>query len=436
MWPRRLFLCYAICMTSKAKELFGRLENSRVSSVAGYVIFTLRRFYRDGLFQSVAALTYSTLLALVPLLVIAFSIFSAFPAFDAVQERLQTIVFANILPETGEELRVYLNRFTSNASELTAFGVVALVFSAILLLFTIEATLNLVWNVKRQRPLVTRLLVFWALLTLGPLLLGSSFAASSDLLVWLQDRTGEPSGGRALPLWLSTPLATVVQAAVFTAIFKLVPASPVRWGDAAIGGAIAGVGFETLTWSFGAMIGNTYSTIYGAVSAVPIFLIWTYACWTVIILGAVFAASLADWRRDRDNVGVQDLTPQMNLEAAVSALTLLACQARRGGGTIDHEHLGEVIPLGARNTLVDALHNHGYLVETANDGIALARDLHHTTLADLARDLGLALGTRPNASEMPETLRGLLARLGEAEDEILGRPLADLIARRVDDVEK
>lgn len=182
------------------------------------------------------------------------------------------------------------------------------------------------------------------------------------------------------------------------------------------------------------MIGNTYSTIYGAVSAVPIFLIWTYACWTVIILGAVFAASLADWRRDREFIGVQDLTPQTSLAAAVSALALLARKARRGGGTIDQEHLAEVIPLGARDTLVDALHSHGYLVETANDGIALARDLHHTTLADLARDLGLALGTRPDMSEMPETLGSLLARLGKAEDEILGRPLADLIARRVDDV--
>jgi membrane protein len=423
-------------MARNIKNTSHRPNKSRVSSIRSYFFFTLRRFYEDGLLQSVGALTYSTLLALVPLLVIAFAIFSAFPAFDAVQERLQALVFANILPETGEDLRIYLGRFTSNASELTAVGVVALILSAVLLLFTIEATLNRVWHVKRERPLLTRLLVFWTLLTLGPLLLGASFAASSDFLVRLHDWTGEATGGGALPSWLRMPFSAAVQAAVFTTIFRLVPASSVRLVDAAIGGAIGGIGFEFLQWVFGAVVGSssTYLTIYGAVSAVPIFLIWTYTCWSVIILGAVFAASLPDWRRDRELVTVEPLGPQDRLAAAVSVLTMLARQARSGGGAVDHERMAELIPLGARDALIERLHSHGYLVETADDGFALARDLQHTTLTDLARDLGLSLGTSASISEYPGALGSLLARLGAAEEEILALPLNELTTNTADSV--
>ncbi|NNF23430.1 MAG: YihY family inner membrane protein [Rhodobacteraceae bacterium] len=415
-------------MTSERKDLT-RLPNSgRLSSTVNYVLFTLRRFYEDGMMQSVGALTYSTLLALVPLLVIAFAIFSAFPAFDTVQDRLQALVYENILPETGRDLQVYLDRFTSNASELTAVGVVALIISAILLLSTIEATLNRIWRVERQRPLLTRLLVFWTLLTLGPLLLGASFTASSDSLVWLEQWTGEATGGAAFPRWLRMVFAAAVQAAVFTSIFRLVPARPVRLLDAAIGGAIGGIGFELLKWGFQAVMasGSTYSTIYGAVAAVPIFLVWIYACWTVIILGAVFAASLSDWRRDRKIVHSENIGPSHCLAAAVSVLAMLARQARQGGGPVDHERLAELIPLSVRDRLTEHLHRHGYIVETTQGKIALARDLGQTTLADLARDLDLALGTSGDAPLVPGALARHLARLSQAEDDILGRPLAEL----------
>ncbi len=414
-------------MASKDSELLGVLGGGRIGLMLNYVIFTLRRFYTDGMMQSVGALTYSTLLALVPLLVIAFAIFSAFPAFDTVQERLQELLYANLLPETGEDLRIYFDRFTSNASDLTTIGVVALAFSAILLLSTIEATLNTIWRVERTRPLITRLLVFWALLTLGPLLLGASFTVSSDSLNWLREFAGETTGGGALPRWLRSLLAAVAQAATFTVLFKLVPARPVRLLDAAIGGAIGGIGFEILKWGFQAFLASssTYTTVYGAVSAVPIFLIWIYACWTVIILGAVFAASLPDWRRDREIDSDEYLSPPERLAASVSVLGVLARQARRGGGPVDHNLLAEVIPLSARDVLLEALRSHGYLVETARGRIALARDLHHATLADLARDLDLALGTGMGAEVASSALSEVLGRLAEAEEDILSRPLAE-----------
>ncbi len=419
-----------MAMARKPTKLWTRFEDSRIATAVSFAGFTIRRFYQDGMMQSVGALTYSTLLALIPILVIAFAIFSAFPAFDAVQARLQDVIYTSLLPETGNDLRVYLDRFTANASDLTVLGVVALALSAILLLNTIESTLNRIWRVERERPLMQRLLVFWALLTFGPLLLGAGFAASSNPLAWLWEWTGVASGGGKLPQWLLMPFAAVVQGAAFTVVFKLVPARPVRLGDAAIGGAIGGIGLEILKWGFDAVMGSasTYTTIYGAVSAVPIFLIWTYACWTVIILGAVIAASLPDWRRGYEMMPDEQLSPRQTLAAAVLVLTVLARQARDGGGSVDHERLSEVIPLAVRDRLVEALRSHGYLVETARGRIALARDLHRVTLAELARDLDLVLGTGPGVPEAPSALVPVLGRLAEAEDEILGRSLEELTA--------
>lgn len=409
------------------KRLRARLPDGNATAALTYVIFTMRRFYNDGMMQSVAALTYSTLLAIVPLLVIAFAIFSAFPAFDTAQDQLQKLVYDNLLPETGADLRLYIDQFTSNASELTGVGVVALAVTAILLLSTIEATLNRIWRVERPRPLLMRMLVFWALLTLGPLLVGASFTVSSDYLVWIGELTGDTSSG-GLPQWLRMPFAAAVQAVAFTAVFKLVPARPVRFVDAAIGGAIGGIGFEILKWGFQAFITSsaTYTTVYGAVAAVPIFLIWTYACWTVIILGAVFAASLPDWRRDRDVTPDEYLSPAAALAAAVSVLGVLIVQSRNGGGPVQHERLAEVIPLGRRDALIEALCRHGYLVETDQSRFALARDPHHTMLADLARDLDLSLGVCSDTPQVSAPLANLLGRLAQAEDDILGRSLVEL----------
>jgi membrane protein len=411
----------------KLRELRADFSGGRIAAYLNYVMFTMRRFYEDGMMQSAGALTYSTLLALVPLLVIAFSIFSAFPSFDAVQDQLEALIYSYLLPETGAGLRLYLDRFTSNASNLTAVGVVALALSAILLLYTVEATLNRIWRVERPRPFITRIMVFWALLTLGPLLLGASFTLSSDALAWFDKLRGDVNGG-ALPQWLRMPFAAAVQAVAFTAVFKLVPASPVRLLDAAIGGTIGGIGFEILKWAFQAFLTNsaTYTTVYGAVSAVPIFLIWTYACWMVFILGAVFAASLPDWRRDRQIDPDKHLSPPETLAAAVSLLGVLAGQARNGGGSVDYECFAEGIPLGERDALIESLRSHGYLVETARGRFALARDLQHTTLADLARDLDITLGARSEMPKSPGALPELLARLAEAEEVILGRPLIEL----------
>jgi len=412
--------------------------------VATFVAYAVRRFYTDRMMQAAGALTYTTLLALVPLFAIAFSIFSAFPAFDVIQDRLQEAIFENLVPEVGHEVRNYLSSFTRNTTNLTAVGVVALGVSAVLLLSTIESTLNTVWRVERQRPIVIRLLIFWTLLTLGPLLLAASLSLTTDIFALVRQLAGD---GIYVQQTLASdwalverPVAALIQSIAFTLLFYVVPARSVHIRDAAIGGVIAGVGFEVLKWGFKAYLEAfpTYQTIYGAVAVFPIFLIWMYLSWTIVIIGAVFAAAFPEWWRSRDPMVGMDLSPGRRLEVAVALIGVLI-RRTSAGGPVSHDELAEAVPLDDRDSLMEALRTRGYLVVTDEDGVALARDPRTFTLADLARDLNLTLGVDSATSEVKGsdtltrieveagTVPSLLRRLGTAESEILGADLASVV---------
>lgn len=422
-------------------------------NVGSYAVYAALRFYRDRGLQAAGALTYTTLLALVPLLTIAFAIFAAFPAFQAVQDRIEIMLFENLVPEVGLVVRSHLTEFIRNATNLTAVGVVALAVSAVLLLSTVESVFNTIWRVERDRPLLTRLLIFWTVLTLGPVLLGASFSLTTGVF----DRIGElaDEGAAYVPIAIDSPawvffggrvLATALQSLAFTVLFMLVPARPVRLRDAAVGGAVAGVALEVLKWGFRLYLVNfpSYQTIYGALATFPIFLIWVYLSWTVILIGAVFAASFTEWRST--NVGRIDvqLDPPRRLEAAVVLLSVLADRARDGGAVLP-ETLAEALPIDDREALVEDLRASGYLVSTDEGGYALARDLHVTTLARLARDLGLTLGLdgrvageiaeRRTARRLDATTGRLAERLTElfrAEERVLGLTVAEALGVAAD----
>ncbi len=412
-----------------------------LSDIGSFLLFAFRRFVNDGMSQAAGALTYSTLLALVPLLVIAFAVLSGFPAFDPVKLRMEELFLGILVPEVGSEVKTYLTDFTRNASNLTAAGIVALPVTAVLLLATIEATLNQVWRVDRPRPLMTRLLMFWAVLTFGPLLLGASFTLTSDAISllrgWTQGATYAPSLSLS-SAWLKTAIAVLTQTIAFTLLFSVVPAKHVPLRTAVIGGAFAGLTFQLLRWGFNTFLtsGSTYATIYGAVAVIPIFLVWVYLSWTVIILGAVLSASFPDWWRRRDPLTGLALTPAEQLEVAAALLAALGRQAVKGG-TMSQDRLAEVVPLLAREPVFEALRAARYIVETEDERVCLARDLHRISVAELARDIGLTLGRRPDAEERPAVrqvadttgaLPGLLVRLQQAEDEILNATVAEVIS--------
>ena len=413
--------------------------------LVNFLSFAIRRFFNDRMNNAAAALTYSTLLALVPLLVIAFAILSSFPAFDAVKGRMQELFFNAVVPEAGNAVSDYLSNFTQNASNLTTVGIVALAVAALLLLSTVEDTLNQVWHVERPRPILVRFLIFWAILTLGPLLIAASFTMTSDLMKYATHTQLSILGVDAeVPSerwgFLQALLRLVINVVGFTALFVLVPARRVRIRHALIGGAFAAIAFQILSWGFNTFYtsGSSYETIYGAVAAVPVFLIWIYSSWTVIILGAVLAAAFPDWWLSRtSNLDVRP-TPSDRLTIALALLGKLHRNAQKGG-PLDEEELAASVPLEAREEILDMLCASGYIVETEQGGVAIARDLHATTLFDLVRDMGLPYSTAPDKSpDLPDRIarrlaertgaaHDLLDRLNGAEVDILGVPLADLL---------
>lgn len=241
-------------------------------------------------------LAYATLLALVPLTAVALAIASAFPTFESAMTQARDFLFSSFVPAARETVEQYIVEFATKASELTATMSIALVVTSLLLMANIDATLNRIWNVRRSRSLVNRIMVYWTALSMGPILLGLSVGLSSyffSLTILDVARGLIPVGG------ILQRVAPFLFAALgFFLLFLIVPNRRVDWRHALVGGLLTAVLFEIAKAGFGFYIGqfNSYERIYGAVATVPIFLIWLYLSWAVILLGASFTASLGSFR--------------------------------------------------------------------------------------------------------------------------------------------
>lgn len=258
--------------------------------------YTLKRFLQDDGLETAGLLSYTTLLSLVPLLALVLAAVSAFPVFDQWSEEIQDFVFRNFVPTAGETIQQNLNQFVDKASKLTAAGILFLIFTALILMSNIERHLNRIFRVKYQRSLQNRLIVYWSTLTLGPMLLGASFALSSYIfsLPFIHDAAEGLVGIQNL-LKLTPAL---VASLAFTLMFIIVPNRGIRWHNAFAGGVVAALLLEAAKSGFVFYVTHfpTYNKIYGAVASIPIFLVWMYLSWVVILFGANFTASLAEPR--------------------------------------------------------------------------------------------------------------------------------------------
>ena len=270
-----------------------RLRSSRL-----FAAYAARRFLGDRCLRVAASLSYTSLLALVPLAALGFAVMTAFPTFENIEEQVQDFIFENVMPAAIGPVQEHFNSFVDNAGGMTAVGIAGLAVTAMLLLATIETAINATFRVTEKRSLASRLMVFWAILTLGPLLLGVSFTLSNHILGLTQASGSEAFTGFLGRLLRMVPAMIVVGA--FSIFYFMAPNRPVRWHHALAGGLVAGLMFSALRWAFGIYLiyFPSYQTIYGALSAIPIFLVWMYLSWTVILIGAVVTASLPVWRRD------------------------------------------------------------------------------------------------------------------------------------------
>ncbi len=254
--------------------------------------FARRRLYEERLPQVAGSLTFTTVLALVPILTIALAIFTTFPLFNNFRTALEAYFIKSLMPKAiAGTILGYLNGFASKATRLSAVGAVALMVTAVATMAMIDRTFNQIWRVKKARPLAQRILVYWAIVTLGPLLIGGSISISSYLFMPTDGLFGTVP---LLGVLVYTSISILLTTGAYTLLYVAIPNRSVNWEDAASGGLLAAIVFEISKRLFAVFIAKfpTYTMIYGALAAIPIFLVWIYLSWLITLMGAVVVAAL------------------------------------------------------------------------------------------------------------------------------------------------
>ena len=254
---------------------------------------TLRaRFREDHMGLTASSLTFTTSIALVPFLTVALAVFTAFPMFSKLQAALQAWLIKSLIPDNiARQVLGYLTQFSGEASKLGGAGLAVLLVTAIALILTIDRTLNEIWRVRKPRPLAQRVLIYWAAITLGPLVLAASLAVTSYVVSASSGLVG------ALPIsvrFLLDVTQFFLVAGGVAALYRYVPNTYVKWAHAGVGGLFVAAGLEIgkklLSFYFSAV--PTYSMVYGAFAALPILLVWIYVSWVIMLMGAVITAYL------------------------------------------------------------------------------------------------------------------------------------------------
>ena len=347
---------------------------------------TLRqRFREDRLGVTASSLTFTTLISLVPLMTVTLAVFSAFPMFGRFHRLIESYLVQSLVPDSiAKPVLGALTQFAGQASRLGAAGLVVLVLTALALMLTIDRTLNDIWRVRKPRSMAQRVLVYWAAATLGPLLLGASLSLTSYALSASQGVVAALPGGVALAL---NTIEYLLLAFAMAGLFYYVPNTHVRWIHALAGGLFVSTGFElakkALAWYLGAM--PAYSMIYGAFAAVPIFLVWLYCGWVIVLLGAMLTAYAPSLQQQTRRVAG---APGWRFDLAIAVLRSLqaARVAAHRGSTlaqlstaVDSEPV-QVEPLV---DLMVALDWVGRLDEPGSPRYVLLCDVERTPLAPL-----------------------------------------------------
>jgi len=268
------------------------------SSLPQICVRIFNSFWEDRVMEMSASLAFSTILAIVPLLAVTLSLMTAFPFFADFQHALNDFLHKQLMPEAfSETVMDHLDEFVAGASRLSAIGAVFLLFTSVMVIMAVDEALNDIWHVKKRRPWGQRFLIYWAVLTLGPLILGGTLWASAYVVrkaMALHDST---------QLHLSTVVLWVPYLMTcfgFTLLFLAVPYRKVKRLHALIGAVVTATLFELIRWALGVYFANfhTYTLIYGAFSVLPAFLLWVYFSWMAVLFGALVAASIPAPRQD------------------------------------------------------------------------------------------------------------------------------------------
>jgi membrane protein len=357
------------------------MEKSAWRGYADFALAVFWRFYEERALQTAGSLTYTTLLSLVPLFTVALAVSTAFPVFDQTIAELQQFVLENFLPDARgiETIAEQITAFTHNAGRLTAIGLGFFVVTSVMLMMTIDVSLNRLFRVQRQRPMLQQVLMYWAVLTLGPVLIGGSLSMTSFAvgasLGWLKlGYVGD---------WLLGVLPFIFTCLALTLLYAIVPYRAVKPRDALIGGVLAGIAFELMKRGFAIYLARfpTYTLIYGAFATIPIFLLWLYMSWVVVLAGATLTAVLPGYRFAEGRP-----IPGRDFMDALMAVSVLA-RAQDKGGPVRLAQISNqirVTPYRCEAALERAARL-GWTVRTDKDSWVLARDADTIRVSELYR---------------------------------------------------
>ena len=275
------------------------LAGSAHVQVRDLLRFAGRRLREERLPQVAGSLTFTTVLALVPLLTIALAVFTTFPLFDSFRRALDSYFLRSLIPAgIASTILDYLNQFASQATRLSAVGAVVLIAPAVAMIGTVDRTFNRIWRVRTGRPFAQRVLTYWAVVTLGPLLIGVSISVTGYLFA---ATNGVVLKVPLLGAVMFTLVSLALTAGAFSLLYMVVPNRLIDWRDAACGGVLAAIAFELSKRLFAVFIASfpTYTILYGALAAVPLFLVWIYLGWLITLVGATLTAALPVVRYER-----------------------------------------------------------------------------------------------------------------------------------------
>ncbi len=418
--------------TSESSWTYGIKQRTQklppgIQYLGGFLHFVLQRFIADNCPGQASALAYTTLLSLVPLLTLVFGMLAAFPAFKGMQADIQQILFENLVPTSGEQVQTYLMSFTQKTSQLTAIGIAFLIITALLMVRTIDNALNNIWHTSRERSFVSSFMVYWSMLTVAPLLIGMSVFITSYLIsLPLLHEMVEPNLLSRLLAFMPFFASTLA----FTLFYMLIPNRKVPLHYALLGGIVAAILFDIAKRGFALYVthSDVYETIYGTLATVPLFLLWIYVSWLVILLGAeiTYCLSIFQWKCT--------LASRQDQESSlIHAYRILGhlWQAQCEGRTISIEEILYKESWRDEVKLLDLLHTlkqqHWVYRSGETHHWGLARDLGEIHFLEFYRLISKDFHAFPHKEDAwNENLTPILKRLAEVTEETMAIPLKEL----------
>jgi membrane protein len=387
----------------------------------GAVQIALRMLGGETVQLRAMALTYISLFALVPGLVVAFSVVQAFTGMQRISDRLHEFLFANLAVGARATIEPYLDRFIQNAHVTSAglVGAALLVWSSVSLFRNVDRAVNEIWGVRRRRPLAQQATILWLGITLGPLLLAGSVMVGHSTRAFLANTPVR---------FLGTAAGALLTCTFFSVLYFVVPSTKVRLRNAVAAGVVAGVAWEVAKWGYTLFVAKSFRThaIYGSVAAIPIFLLWLYLSWSILLFGArlafvfQYASALIQAPHPRTRSGSEVL--------AGRAVLAIARAFDRGAEAPDPADVATELVADADDVseVLAALKSAGVVVALADGGLVPARPLERITLLDVRRALaGEEPPLRASAEPVASTVKEVEDRAAERLSEITLRSLCD-----------